>query len=389
MSFLSETKKRVGAGGSALFSKRVLIPMAIGAALAIAVHSYLGSRADAGKAEVPSDEPAEYLYLDGARVLDYLAQFDGGTFTSEQLTNKLSTSQDGKLAIENAIELGEKSTEEQSVTREIAPTAAGNFVELLDKLESHGGLEKIGLGRFRHEVHELPEGQFVMFRTHALRPPVYLNPYLAVRQRQTLSTLFPLPPKGDPDGERVIAEREAARHFRQSVGEDPRVVFALYPPNERELNERKAARSGGTEATAAPLTSAEEKAQAESHVEYLMPMDARLITEERSLIKFGGGEFTVVGKLVRSFPERGDGEHPAYVDSPTLETWSQPLARAPLALLCRTDPKCVSRMRQPSLDPEVRHSALEHSEEWALEALAQQTEIPKRGAVILPIAIFK
>ncbi len=227
-----------------------------------------------------------------------------------------------------------------------------------------------------------------MFRTHSLRPPVYLNPYLAVRQRQTLATLFPMPPKGDPDGERILAEREAARHFRQSVGEDPRVVFALYPPNERELNERKAAKSGGTAANEEQLGPAEEKALAENHVEYLMPMDARLITEERSLIKFGGGEFTVVGKLVRSFPERGDDEHPAYVDSPTLETWAQPLSRAPLVLLCRTDPKCVSLQRS-RLDPGGRRQALEHSEDWALEALTEQTKIQRRGAVILPIAIYK
>ena len=392
----SKVVKRARRVAGRVLSKSVLVPLAAGVALtlvALAIFSHLVGGGDAGKAEAPTDEPAEFLYLDGARTLAYLAQFDGGNFTSEQLTNKISNTQNGKVAIENAFELGEESSEEQSVTREIAPTAAGNFVELLSKLEGHHGLDKIGLGRFRHEVHQLPEGQFVMFRTHALRPPVYLNPYLAVRQRETLSTLFPMPPKGDAGVERVEAERKAAKHFRKSVGEDPRVVFALYPPSERELEERKSARTGGTEALSASQSKAEREEEheqeVENHVEYLMPMDARLITEERSLIKFGGGEFTVVGKLVRSFPEKGDGEHPAYVDSPTLETWAQPLARAPLVLLCRTDPKCFAKLRRPGFEADEHRGVLEESEDWALEALEEQTEIQRRGAVILPIAIYK
>jgi hypothetical protein len=338
--------------------------------------------------EVPTDEPAEYLYLDGARVLAYLAQFDGGNFTSEQITSQISESQSGKIAVQDALELGESLNEERSVTREIAPTAAGNFVELLAKLEEHHSLDPIGLGRFKKEVHELPEGQFVVFRTHALSSPVYLNPYLAVRQRKTVSTLFPLPPAGDPDRPRVERARDAAKRFRRQVGTDPRVVFALSPPDKRELRARKVARSGGTAASVRE-SQAERNSTRESHVEYLMPMDARLITEERSLIKFGGGEFTVVGKLVRNFPENGDAHHPAYVDSPTLETWARPLADAPLTLLCRTDPKCVERLRHPEMSAEKRRAALEDAEDWALEALEEQTEIPRRGAVIIPIAIYK
>ncbi len=137
--------------GSALGKARPwLVPLLAGVVLTLivlAVISRLGGDRS-HDAQVPSDEPAEYLYLDGARVLAYLAQFDGGNFTSEQLTSKLSNSKSGKLAIENAIELGEETAEEQSVTREIAPTVAGNFVELLAKLESHGGLEKSGSAAF-------------------------------------------------------------------------------------------------------------------------------------------------------------------------------------------------------------------------------------------------
>jgi hypothetical protein len=345
----------------------------------------------------PADGPAEFLYLDGARVLAYLAQFDGGNFTSEQISRKISDTQNGKVSVEDALELGETSQQEQSISRTITPTAAGNYIELLSKLEGNG-LKTIGLRRFHREVSGLTEGQFVTFRTHALSSPVYLNPYLAVRQHRTLSTLFPMPRKGKPGRGRVRLERAGARRFRDEVGSDPRVVFALRPELEGEgegANGGGSHEVGGTEGEELSRGSrlaqkrAEKKVEAEEHIEYLMPMDAQLITKERSLIKFGGGEFTVVGKVVRIFPERGDSHDPAYVDSPTLETWEQPLDQAPLMLLCRTDPRCTDKLRSKSTTAAQRRRAIHHSREWAIEALTEQTEIAKRGAVIVPVAIYK
>ncbi len=342
----------------------------------------------------PADGPAEFLYLDGARVLAYLAQFDGGTFTSEQLSRKISNSQSGKVAVEGALELGATSAQEQSLSRTITPTAAGNYIELLSKLEG-GSLTKIGLPYFHRQVRDLTEGQFVTFRTHALSPPVYLNPYLAVREHRTLSTLFPLPRDGAAKRERVRREREAARRFRDEVGKDPRVVFALRPAIGHPGNRARPplVEGGGGEVLSPALRRAERRAEkkveAEKHVEYLMPMDAQLITKERSLIKFGGGEFTVVGKIVRIFPEHGDKHMPAYVDSPTVETWEQPLARAPLMLLCRTDPKCTKKLRSKTSTAQQRERAIRHARVWAIEALTEQTEIARRGAVIVPIAIYK
>lgn len=381
----------------------------------------------------PAEGPAEFLYLDGDRVLAYLAQFDGGTFTSEQLTHKVSESESGEVSLEDALKLGSSEGEEQSLARTITPTAAGNYIELLSKLEALHGLKTIGLGRFRHEVHGLTEGQFVIFRTHALSAPVYLNPYLALRQDRSASTLFPLP--RDESGRAVVRrEWRGALRFQEEVGKDPRVVFALRPLNELERKERRerekaereeevlAAKEG--EAIEGPITStgpkggppgqggelerhlsphtprltpalllaktrAEKRVAEKNHVEYLMPMDAQLITQERSLIKFGGGEFTVVGKVVRIFPEHGDEHSPAYVDTPTLETWEGPLEQAPAQLLCRTDPKCHEKMRDGSLTTGQHESAVQRSRAWAIEALTEQTEIPRRGAVIVPIAIYK
>lgn len=344
--------------------------------------------------EFPASGPAEFLYLDGARVLAYLAQFDGGNFTSSQLTSTTSNSQNSKISVQDAFELGEASEQAQSVSKTITPTAAGNYIELLSKLEGLHGLKKIGLGRFQHEVGKLTEGQFVTFRTHALSSPVYLNPYLAVRQRRTVSTLFPMPREGEAKRKAVHRERVRARLFRDQVGKDPRVVFALRPVNAKERAERESELGGGT--PAAPQVArnqaeerVQEKYEEEEHVEYLMPMDAELISQERSLLKFGGGEFTVVGKLVRVFPEDGNSHQPAYVDSPTLETWKQPLSEAPLQLLCRTDPECTERVRKDGATDREREEAVHHARAWALEALEEQTKIARRGAVIVPIAIYK
>lgn len=322
--------------------------------------------------QFPANGPPEFLYLDGTRVLAYLAEFDGGNFTTKQLTEKSSNEVSGSVGFQG-VEGGEKQQSEESTSKEIKATAAGNYIELLAKLENlHHGLTTIGLGRFEYQVSGLTEGQFVRFQTHGLRPPIYLNPYLAVHQRETLSTLFPLPPAGEPGRKRVKLQRANATRFGERVGDDPRVVFALRPLNERELEGKKLG-----------------KREMENHVQYLMPMDARLLTKERSLIKFGGGDFTVVGKVVRIFPENGDHNSPAYVDSPTVETWQQPLAAAPLKLLCRTDRECTKTIRASGVTPEERSEAILKSRGTSISALEAQTKIQKRGAVILPVAIYK
>lgn len=370
--------------------------VALVAAVAVLAFSRMSSGHAGVASPFPAAGPAEFLYLDGTRVLAYLAQFDGGNFTSEQLTSKLASSQNSTIAVEKALELGQSSEQERSVVKQISPTAAGNFIELLSKLEGlPNGLTTVGLDRFDEDVQELTEGQFVRFRTHALTSPVYLNPYLAVRDPDTLSTLLPMPATG-LDRARVEAERIGVRHFVGAVGTDPRVVFALRPTSEREHEAQTGlAGNGGTTGPGTP-SAAQRRAEKErrtkaeeAHVQYLMPLDARLITEERSLLKFGGGEFTVVGKIVRIFPEGGDDHRPAYVDSPTEETWAQPLATAPLKLLCRTDPKCMALIRADGVTSEQRRGAFRHSRAFALEALAEQTQIPVRGAVIVPIAIYK
>ena len=292
----------------------------------------------------PPGGPAEFLYLDPNRVNAYLAQVNGGTFDTEKVIRKLTNSLNAKVEAPG-IGGGGSQENETSVEREVKPTDASNFFLLRNGLSQQGELNEVGLRFFNRDIAHLHEGAFVAFQSTALLSPQYLNPYLAVREENTIETMF-------PDSAQA---RKRAKDFFGTAGTDPRVVFALQ-------------RRGST---------------------YLLPMDAAFLTTERSLLKYGGGKFTVVGKIVRVFPGPGDQHEPAYIDSPTRETWEQPLKRAPANLLCRTNPNCIDKVRNEKLTEKERSEATEEARGTVLEALARQTTIEQRGAVILPVAIYK
>jgi hypothetical protein len=301
----------------------------------------------------------------------------------------------------------------------VTPTAAAEYFELLFDLEHEPGppqsegVDNVRLSYFHQDVENLAEGQFVRFQTHGLRPPIYLNPYLAARQRVTMQALFPRAREKERPGE-VDRQRKRIKHFRRELGRNPRVIFKLRPlyPAQIQAIKKKRQQKGNGGTARPPGEAAEafghshlrkgcEKAKhlglrpGESEPQsptrrqavYLMPLDARRLTRERSLMKYGGGTFTVVGKVVRVFPEDGNDLYPAYIDSYTRETWEQPLAHAPRKLLCRTEPDCRKLAVDQKVGEAERQIRKARCEDLA--ALRGQTEIPVRGAVILPIAIYK
>lgn len=313
-----------------------------------------------GNPNFPHGGPAEFLYLDSARVGAYLGQVDGGSFDSEKVTRKLTDTLSGKLTLAGAGEAGGSKSEESFVEREVKPTEASNFFALYAGLGKTQLVTPIRLRYFENDVRSLDEGQFVSFTTTALRSPTYLNPYLASRQAVTLTAIFP-GGKGEKLAARSAAEHRGAERFVGRLGANPRVVFSLHP---------------------------EENGTPKPFV-YLLPMGANQLTEERSLLKYGGGRFTVVGKVVRIFPELQHDHEPAYVDSPTLETWEQPLRHARRELICRTDPRCAKRVREGHLHGRQRLVEIRASRRRDLAALHEQTAIGKRGAVIIPVGIYK
>ena len=348
-----------------------LVLIAVGVLVGVVLHaahfrSPFG--ADNASGQASFGKPLEFMYLDSGRVRAYLAQLTGGTFATQHIAHKFVKKVNGEIVVE-PVKVGASSEEEDFIEREVTPTAASNYVELFHDIE--GDLHTIGLRKYGTEVgrEHLHEGDLVEFHTAALRPPVYLNPYLAVRQSGTLSALFPMPSSNPERRAAVESWREASLKFTKQVGENPRVVFAIQP-----LRNSKP-----------------------GNVKYLLPMNVRQLTDERSLLKLGGGDFTVVGKVVRIFPERSerelssDGIDYAYVDSPTRESWERPLEEAPGELICRSNPECASavRSRQGGIHGAARHDLIEEARGRLLAAVREQTEIESKGAVILPVAIYK
>lgn len=249
--------------------------------------------AESFKPTFPPGGPVEFLYLDSARVATYLAQVEGGKAESEMLSRKLTQTFNSKLALEHAGEAGATKASELFAERTVKPTVASSFFALRTRLDDNEVLKRIRPRHFGEDVENLPEGTLVEFQTSALLAPIYINAYMAVLHAGTLAAIVPNSP----------ARREAANNFFKKVGSTGRAVFAIQPyahvPDGAEAPPRA-------------------KPKRKPFV-YLLPITVPLLSSERSLLKYGGGRFTVLGTMVRRFPERTRPRHPAYVDSPTEE----------------------------------------------------------------------
>jgi hypothetical protein len=297
--------------------------------------------------------PAEFLFLDNARVAAYLAQLDGGIAKSERLSETLSTEENANVSGE-LFHVGASAQHENFVERQVTPTAAASFFRLTAALIGRSQLQDVSVDNL-DDFKGIDEGTFVRFTSNDLRTPIYANSYLVVRQAGTLKALFST---FKASGERKVAiraQREEARSYAHQVGPNPRIVFALTP-------------------------------RADESIQFLLPVHYRQLSDERSLIKDGGGRFTVVGKVVRVFRTARRKGKTAYVDSPTLETWKKPLERVPVLLLRRSSSKCGATALSRSTDAGGEEATLRSC---VLDRLQEQTRIPSTGAVILPIAVYK
>ena len=346
-----------------------VIAVVVAVAAIVALIFCLGDSGSGDKTSLqpkfPPGGPVEFLYLDATRVATYLAQVDGGEVESEKLTRKLTQNLNAKLSLKDLGELGSSQVSELLAEKSVKPTAASSFFALRGQLEGAGIIHKIR-PRYFQEIMPREEGDFVEFETNALLPPRYINAYLAVLHAGTLAAIFP----------KSATWRRASTNFFKKVGFTPRAVFALQPYK--------------TASQAAPGQASASQAVGRKSFVYLLPFTVSLLSSERSLLKNGGGNFTVLGKLVRLFPRPPEEANRAsYVDSATQETWEQALKSAPGELLCRTEPMCAETVRAKHLTGGRRQNVIDEGRQELLETLETQTTISGRGAVILPIAIYK
>src|SRR4051812_20560331 len=171
--------------------------------------------------------PAEFLYLDGPRIVKFISELEGGEVGEVRRISRdiRSLSAGGGEA---GFNISASSQHESSAESSLIRNEASALDLLLDDLHDntrHGiGMQPISLND-PDALENLREGTLVRFVTHYLLSPGYIRPYVVMRQSATLRALFPRTP-----GVRIKAQRQHAIAFVRQVGPDPRLTFAVAPP---------------------------------------------------------------------------------------------------------------------------------------------------------------
>jgi hypothetical protein len=305
--------------------------------------------------------PSEFLYLDGNRILTYLSELEGGERGPVLKIAKEVKELKGEVGVEG-VTVGATSQHETSAESTLVRTEAASLGLLLHalKVDTKEGVryESVHLNE-PGSLKQLKEGEIVRFVTHWLTSPGYIRPYVVVHSAATFGALFPRRP-GDPaSAEQAEKQGELAKAFAHQVGPDPRITFAVIPPQ-----------------------------QAEGPPMIMLPLDFRGLTSERTLLEknrdgYTGGRVVVYGKVARVFRE----EHTpcregivcgVYTDFATREVWKNPLEQASNYLIEHVSHNCTMQATQGTNGRDCFLAELEH-----------QTELSAPGAVIVPIAILK
>ena len=334
--------------------------------------------------------PAEFLYLDGARILNYLAELEGGSVAKIHRITKEIKQVSAQATVGQAT-LGASTQHENEADSTIIRTEASELGLLLNDLRDDRwpgvALHWVDLAE-PSDLDKIQEGWLVRFETKDLLSPGYIRPYVVVNQSATLAALFPQV-AGDPEGvERAELQRSKAEAFVKKVGPNPRVTFAV-----------------------APQTFAGES----DPLKILLPMQYRDLTTERSLLekdqdRYTGGRLVVIGKVIRLFEEgenacspKEAGCHPVYTDFATREIWRTPLEHASNFLIDHVSHSCATHHTKPERErirgvlqgqdskrqvKAVIETPIE-GRECFLAKLKRQTRLYAPGAVVLPLAVYK
>jgi hypothetical protein len=305
--------------------------------------------------------PDEFLYLNGAKILTYLSELEGGETGSIHRLAKEVRVLTGTVGTKGA-SIGATSQHETSAQSTLVRTEAAELGLLLRDLHedtkhgvayAHVSLDEPG------SLAELKEGELVRFVTRWLSSPGYIRPYVVVHGTATFGALFPRTNGGQASIERATEQGELAKAFAHQVGGNPRVTFMVDPPEE-----------------------------AGNVPKIMLPLNYGGLTTERSLLEkdragYTGGRVVVFGKVARVFPEGHArcSEGPAcavYTDFATREVWKHPLEQASNYLVEHVSHNCRSRAAKK-----------ETGRKCFLTELENETELPSPGAVIVPIAILK
>ncbi|HEX2393383.1 MAG TPA: hypothetical protein VHI77_10750 [Solirubrobacterales bacterium] len=359
------------------------------AVLAVVLARVLDDNGSAGPASFQARiPPAEYLYLDGARILNYVAQLEGGEVGEVHRISKEIETVSGEASA-SGFKVGASSQHENEADSTLTRTESSELGLLLGDLRSDRlrgvSMHAVDLDR-PASLRRLREGWLVRFSTANLLGPGYIRPYVVVRQSATLAALFPQAAGSEASALRAAEQRRKAESFAHQVGPDPRITFAVVGPHPHGA----------------------------AALKLLLPMRYGDLTTERSLLEkdrdeYTGGRVVVIGKVIRVFgPDQvecgsgaaggteapGGGEarcepQPAYTDYATQEIWKGPLEQASNYLIDHVSHSCRTRRSRVELEADPTAGKQIAGRACFLAKLKRQTQLYAPGALILPLAVYK
>ncbi len=319
-----------------------------------------GDPADSPAAYETVLPPGEFLYLNGAKILTYLSELEGGESGSVHKLAKEVSELKGSVSA-GGFDVGAVSQHETSAESTLVRTEAAELGLLLRDLKENRNkgvdyrsvdLEEPGA------LAKIREGELVRFVTSSLTSPGYIRPYVVVHGSATFGALFPRRFGNAESARRAEEQGHRAKAFVRQIGPNPRLAFRIDPP------------AGGGEVPA-----------------IMLPLEYGGLTSERSLLEkdragHTGGRVVVYGKVARVFAERepceGGDDCASYTDYATREVWRTPLEQASNYLIEHVSHNCRSEAGDGMSG---RHCFLAE--------LSRETELSAPGAVIVPIAIVK
>jgi hypothetical protein len=397
----------------------------------VIMHVFSGSGAAASD-NLPSSDvpPLEFIYLDAARVDNYLGQMQGGLSNSEQRSDQVMQAINATLSGSVAGQLAASESSQQATQETVTPTTADRFFLFLRLLREGAPSANASANQTTQDCPDR-SGQWLWQLTEPVKADVvnelnrcvgvgrfirltnaqlFLPPYAQVLPNAQSATAlyggepwvrYPFTSPTQSTGPALISS------YAREVGQDPRLPFiaaaygstasigppgapsATAPGSDTAQIGSTSRSTNGSSAGKGAAPGATSVTGPNDDVAFFVPVNYEDLTNEPSLLS---GSVTIVGKVVYYSDEGG----PAYIDYPTIREFAPALVAqlqhktgliSELGVCSQLPPQRVQAGFTPrgksSGDPSQcgTRTAL-------LEALKKSVTFRGPYAVILPVAIY-
>jgi hypothetical protein len=292
--------------------------------------------------------PAEYVYLDVARVDAYLGQLENGLAKSEKQDLSSVRTTSAAVTANQILNIGGSSSTTQAIERTVTPDEGDRFYQLLNQLKNNfsSNFHSIDLAKGPSEVTNqadaVPEGDFVEFEHARLVVPRFalVVPALSFGVQVTF--------KGErPIARAALAQLAASypnqvKRYLAAFGTDPRIPLQIAAPGH------------GLE-------------------QFLIPVRVSGLLNSLTLVS---GDLKILGKVVLQVAPRAAGSQSGYDfrDSFYYDTFAAAAAKHAVA---KTPPD-VSRVLQLPRNVTTLKMRVDDA-----------SRISGPGMVVVPIAIYR